>query len=215
MQRYDREPGLPTPRVAGKALSAVVAVQAEFDDWVNSSPTRVYSRQNPQSFGQANEYGESEFSGKLTPKLLWPFPTLSWAQAMRKRKRHTTRSAREAYDTIIRLREGGDLSAAKSDKLEANLQRLKGKLEPWPNLLVLLSNHQTKRPPGRNYLLFPSAIMASGVGCMPRSKISERTVSSSDLNASSLSSLAQFSRNSVFQISNWRPFPIFVSLLQP
>jgi len=46
-----------------------------------------------------------------------------------KKRGRMAAAARKAYDTILRLREGIELSHAQGDKLDANLRRLKSDLE--------------------------------------------------------------------------------------
>jgi len=45
------------------------------------------------------------------------------------KRRSSTQTARKAYDTIMRLRRGVELSVAENNKLNANLQRLKAELQ--------------------------------------------------------------------------------------
>ena len=46
-----------------------------------------------------------------------------------KKKQRTTHAARRAYDTIVRLREGVDLTDAENAKLDRALLRLKSELQ--------------------------------------------------------------------------------------
>jgi len=45
------------------------------------------------------------------------------------KKNRTTRTARRAHDAIVRLRTDIELNQVETDKLEANLQRLKSELQ--------------------------------------------------------------------------------------
>ena len=128
VQRYERELALPIHRPAGKSLAAVVALQTELDNWVSKSPRRVDSRPNRRALDTRTNKLRADFL-QIDSEIALTFSAIALRATNQEQKRRTIRTARKAYDTITQLRESTDLSASDSDKLEANLRRLKTELE--------------------------------------------------------------------------------------
>jgi len=128
VQRYERELGLPAHRPAGKALAAVVAIRTELDNWVTASPRRGDSRPNHWALDTRTNKLRANFL-KIDSEIALTFSNMALGTSNQEKRARTTRTARKAYDAIMQLREGTDLSDVESDKLEANLRRLKRDLE--------------------------------------------------------------------------------------
>ena len=129
VQRYERELALPIHRPAGKSLAAVVALQTELDNWVSKSPRRVDSRPHSRALLDTRTNKLKADFLQIDSEIALTFSAIALRATNQEKKRRTIRTARKAYDTITQLRESTDLSASDSDKLEANLRRLKTELE--------------------------------------------------------------------------------------
>lgn len=90
-------------------------------------PTRTHN-QTPKGgiAGQANE-ARRDFL-QIDSQVALTFSGIALAASNEEKRRRTTRTARTAYDTIMRLRSGVDLSDAERDKLDRNLEQLKREL---------------------------------------------------------------------------------------
>lgn len=128
MQRYEREMGFPIHRPAGQSRAAVVATKTELDKWLTSpSSQRIDSATTRRALDSRTNKLRVEFL-KVDCNIVLTFAGIALTTTNPEKRRSTTESARKAYDTILRLRKGADLSVTEADKLEANLRRLKGKL---------------------------------------------------------------------------------------
>ena len=123
VQRYERALGLPLHRPAGKSAAAVFANKSELDHWITAGPTR----QIPRLTNRANKAG-ADFL-RVDSEIALTFAGLALQRADDEKRKRQIETARKAYDTIRRLRKGIELSKTESDKLDANLQRLKSELQ--------------------------------------------------------------------------------------
>ena len=126
VQRYERELGLPIHRPAGKSLGSVIATKAELDRWVAAGPTRLNLAAKGLR-GWSNRLG-ADFL-QIDSEIALTFSGLAVQARDPRRKRRTIRAARKAYDTILHLRENITLNEAESERLDANLERLKSELQ--------------------------------------------------------------------------------------
>lgn len=127
VQRYERELGLPIHRPSGKSAGAVIATKAELDGWVNASPTQVGSMRKRWPSERTNRMG-AEFL-QIDSEIALTFSGMALGASDKEKRRRTTKTARRAYDTIMRLRKGIALTDAQTEKLDANVQRLKSELQ--------------------------------------------------------------------------------------
>ncbi len=126
VQRYEREMGLPILRPTGK--SVVTAIRTELDNWVTNSHVSL----PPPARRRALESRTNELRAKflqIDSEIALTFSNLAMTASNPEKKRRTAQTAREAYDTIMRLRKETQLRDAEKHKREANLQRLKHELE--------------------------------------------------------------------------------------
>jgi len=128
VQRYEREMGLPIHRPAGKSGAAVVAKQAELDNWITSGPSRIDSMPMRRALGSRTNSLRANFL-QIDSEVALTFASIALGARDQETRTHTTQTARKAYDTIMRLREGTYLTDAATVKLEANLRRLKSELQ--------------------------------------------------------------------------------------
>lgn len=123
VQRYERELGLPLHRPAGKATGAVFANKRDLDRWITTGPARRTHRLTDR----ANKVG-ADFL-RIDSEVALTFSGIALQTTDEEKSRRTRRIAREAYFTIMHIRKNIDLSKADSEKLDANLQRLKSELQ--------------------------------------------------------------------------------------
>ena len=128
VQRYERERALPNHRPAGKVLAGVVAIQTELDNWVTTSAKRKDSRPNRWSLNAQTNRLRANFL-QIDCETALTFSSIALETRNEERRKSATQAARKAYDTIMHLREGTDLSDAERNKLEVNLMRLKSELQ--------------------------------------------------------------------------------------
>jgi hypothetical protein len=125
VQRYERELRLPVHRPAGRSHAAVIATKAELDAWVAASAKRMLYRW-PAS--QLNENG-SKFL-LIDSEIALTFAGIALGATSNEiKRRRTTRTARRAYDTIMRLRNHIELNDQDRERLDANLARLQSELQ--------------------------------------------------------------------------------------
>lgn len=124
VQRYEREQRLPIHRPAGG--SAVLAVKAELDTWVTGGPARAIPRR--AILNQRTNRLRAEFL-LIDSEIALTFTDIAQGASDREKRRRATQIARDARDTIMRLREKVEFDEAGERTLEANLQRLKGNLQ--------------------------------------------------------------------------------------
>lgn len=126
LQRYERT-GLPIHRPSGQARGVVIAIKAELDDWVRNGRVRTDSMQELSPMHRANRLGARFL--QVDSDVALTFSDLALRAKDEGTKRHTTGVARKAYDSIMRLKRGIHLSHAERYQLDANLRRLKSKLQ--------------------------------------------------------------------------------------
>ncbi len=126
VQRYEREMGLPILRLTGK--SAVTAIRPELDNWVTNSHASLPSPAKRRALESRTNELRAKFL-QIDSEIALTFSNLAMTASNPEKKRRTVQTAREAYDTIMRLRKDTQLRDAEKHKLEANLQRLKHELE--------------------------------------------------------------------------------------
>src|SRR5262245_44385080 len=66
---------------------------------------------------------------RIDSEIALTFSRIAAQTSNLEKKKRLTQAARKAYDSIMRLRSNLELSEAESNKLDANLQRLKGELQ--------------------------------------------------------------------------------------
>jgi hypothetical protein len=127
VQRYERELALPIHRPAGKSHGAVIATKPELDAWVTAGPRRIDAMPKRWPGEQTNRL-VAEFL-QTDAEIALTFCAIALEAKDEPRKSRTSQTARKAYDTIMRLRKGIDLSDKQKRQLDASLQRLKSELE--------------------------------------------------------------------------------------
>jgi hypothetical protein len=126
VQRYEREMGLPIHRPAG--TSSPVAIKAQLDDWVIKSPNRADLIPKPRALNTRTNSLRANFL-QIDCEIALTFASIALTTDDQQKRRRTSKTARKAYDTIMRFRQDTDLTAAQKNKLDANLQRLKSELQ--------------------------------------------------------------------------------------
>jgi hypothetical protein len=126
VQRYEREMGLPIHRPAG-SQSAVVANKAELDDWLITGSGRVDSIAMRALNSRTNTL-RADFL-QIDSEIALTFSSIALRASDQDTRIRTTKTARRAYDTILWLREDTYLTDAASDKLDANMRRLRNELQ--------------------------------------------------------------------------------------
>src|SRR5215467_3758798 len=102
VQRYERGQHLPIHRPAGKSVSAVSAIQAELDRWVTGSAIQVNREPKIQAtFSKTNRLG-ADFL-RVDCEIALTLCSIALHASDLEKKRRAVRSARTAYDTIMRL----------------------------------------------------------------------------------------------------------------
>jgi hypothetical protein len=127
VQRYERDLHLPIHRPSGESNGSVIAIKAELDSWVAAAPVRRDSILKSWPAARTNKLG-AEFL-QIDSEIALTFSALALDARDMVKKRRTAQTARRAYDTIMRLRKGIDLTPAEEEKLDANLRRLEIELE--------------------------------------------------------------------------------------
>jgi hypothetical protein len=130
VQRYERYMGFPVRRPGGKSAGAVIARKAEIDGWIASCPVRSDSRPNrlATEITKTTNRTAARFL-QIDSEIALTFSDLALKARDDAKRANTTRTARKAYDTIMRLRKGIELTDVQRQKLDANLSRLKSELE--------------------------------------------------------------------------------------
>jgi hypothetical protein len=127
VQRYELKLGLPIHRPNGRSIGSVIATKAELDGWVKAAPTRVGSMPKRRLTEQTNRLGARFL--QVDTEIALTFSGLALAASDEGKRRSATQTARTAYNSIMRLRQGIELTDAQREKLDANLQRLKSELQ--------------------------------------------------------------------------------------
>ena len=127
VQRYELQLGLPVHRIAGKSGSAVLATKAELDAWVSATPVRTNESPRRVPTGRTNRLGV-EFL-QVDSQIALTFSAIALDTRDSEKRIRATRTARKAYDSIMRLSKNIEFTEAERQKLDANLQRLKSELQ--------------------------------------------------------------------------------------
>jgi hypothetical protein len=127
VQRYERGQALPIHRPAGKSRGAVFATKPELDTWVTASSLRAYPISKSWPASRANQVGAKFL--QVDSEIALTFCSLALEARDEGKRRRTGQTARRAYDTIMSLREGIELTDAEQSKLNANLDRLRSELQ--------------------------------------------------------------------------------------
>jgi len=127
VQRYEHQLALPIHRPAGKPAGSVIATKKELDDWVNASPTQVDSMPKCWPTERTNRIG-AEFL-QVDAEIALTFCGIALTATNNEKRSSASHTARKAYDTIMRLRKGLNLTDAQRGKLDTNLQRVKSELQ--------------------------------------------------------------------------------------
>jgi hypothetical protein len=127
VQRYERSFGLPIRRIGGKSRGAVISTKSELDAWIGAVPVQreLIPRTSPAT--RSNTLG-AEFL-QIDSEIALTFSALALQTADPSKKLRTSKTARIAYDTIVRLRKIVVLNEAQGTKLNTNLERLKSDLQ--------------------------------------------------------------------------------------
>lgn len=127
VQRYERELSLPVRRISRKGTGSVIATRADLDRWLSGSPPRAHSISALTPIAQRHNQLKADFL-QIDSQVALTFSGIALGTSEPARKEHVTLTARKAYNAIMRLRQGVDLSLKEEDKLDANMARLKSEL---------------------------------------------------------------------------------------
>lgn len=128
VQRYERQMGLPIHRPVGKTSPAVVAVEAELDQWLTGPREPVYSLAKRKALKSRTNKLRASFL-RIDCDIALTFASVALGATDQEKRRRTTRIAREAYDTILRLKQSTELGEAEEHNLNTDLRRLKSELK--------------------------------------------------------------------------------------
>jgi hypothetical protein len=127
VQRYELGLALPIHRPAGKSRGVVFATKPELDAWITADSLRVNPMPKPWPTNRTNRIG-AEFL-QVDSEIALTFSALGLEARDEGKRRRLSQTARKAYETIMRLRQGIKLTDAESSKLNANLERLRNELQ--------------------------------------------------------------------------------------
>ena len=127
VQRYERDLGLPVHRISGRSASAVLAIKAELDHWINSTRVRLNEGTARKSTDQANRLGVDFL--QVDSEIALTFSSMALETNDKEKKIRATQTARRAYESIMRLSKKIEFTQAQREKLNVNLQRLKAELK--------------------------------------------------------------------------------------
>lgn len=127
VQRYERKLGLPIHRIGRKSGSAVLATKAELDAWISTTP--VGTNESPRRVppGLTSRLG-ADFL-RIDSETALTFSAIALDTRDSEKRIRATRTARKAYNSIMRLSKNIEFTEAERQKLDANLQRLKDELQ--------------------------------------------------------------------------------------
>lgn len=128
VQRYEREFSLPIRRVSGNATGSVIATRMDLDKWLSDSRARTDSIVGLTSIAQRHNQLKADFL-QIDSQIALTFSGIALGASNTEKKERMTLSARKAYNAIMRLRRGVELSDVEKDKLDANVDRLKSELQ--------------------------------------------------------------------------------------
>lgn len=126
VQRYERELQLPIRRYNGK--TSVMATTVDLDAWVSGAPTKIPSIRNVTPVFQRTNMLGAEFL-QIDSKIALTFSGLALCTKDATRKEQRTGIARNAYETIMRLRRNITLDDSEKNNLDVNIARLKSELK--------------------------------------------------------------------------------------
>jgi len=127
IQRYERELGLPIHRPNGKSSGSVIATKAELDGWLNATLIQVGSVPKRWPTERTHRIG-AQFL-QVDSEIALTFSAIALGASDEGKRRRAAQTARKAFDAIMRLRKNIILTDAETNKLDANLHRLKGELQ--------------------------------------------------------------------------------------
>ena len=127
IQRYERELGLPIRRISGKVTGSVIANRPDLERWLSGSRGKAHSTSALTPIAQRHNQLKADFL-RIDSLVALTFSGIALGTSEPARKEHVTLTARKAYDTVMRLRPGVDLTSIENDKLDANMARLKTEL---------------------------------------------------------------------------------------
>jgi hypothetical protein len=127
VQRYEVGLALPIRRPAGKSRGAVFATKPELDAWITGASLRVDSMPKPWPTNRTNRIGAKFL--QVDSEIALTFSGLALEARDEGKRRRTGQTARKTYETIMRLRQGIELTDAESSRLNANLERLRSELQ--------------------------------------------------------------------------------------
>lgn len=128
VQRYEREMGLPILRPAGTSASSVTATKAELDRWFSAPHVPENSQAKRRSLKSETNKLRADFL-QIDCDIAMTFVSIALEAKDDEKRTRTTRVAREAYDTIVRMKRNTEMGDAERDELDANLRRLEGRLK--------------------------------------------------------------------------------------
>lgn len=128
VQRYERQMGLPIHRPGGKTSPAVVAVEAELEQWLTAPRVLEYSLAKRRSLKSRTNQLRANFL-QIDCEIALTFASVALGATNQEKRTRTTRVARKAYDTILRLKRSTNLDEDEKRKLHAGLLRLKSALQ--------------------------------------------------------------------------------------
>lgn len=128
IQRYERQLALPIRRSGGKFKGSVVATKTDLDAWVSARSFRDFSRPDFRPVAKRANQLKADFL-RLDSEIGLTFAGLALDASHPEKRERTTVAARNAYDAIMRLREGVELTVGQRDELDAKVEGLKRKLQ--------------------------------------------------------------------------------------
>src|SRR5215831_9312998 len=102
VQRHESKLGLPIHRPNGKSAGSVITTKKEVDDWVKASPLRVGSMPKHWPTKQTNKVG-AQFL-RIDSEIALTFSGIALGEGDEEGRKKTAKTARRAYDAIMRLR---------------------------------------------------------------------------------------------------------------
>jgi hypothetical protein len=128
LQRYEsQENGPLIHRPSGKSRGAVIARKGELDAWITADQARLDSIPKDWPNDRTNTIGVTFLL--VDSEMALTFSNLALQATNNQKRRNSTRIARKAYNSIVRLRTNIKFEASDRHKLDANLHRLKTELE--------------------------------------------------------------------------------------
>jgi hypothetical protein len=133
VQRYERQQHLPVRRISGKTTGSVIATTADLDAWVSGGFTRPNARRNLTTLGRRFNQLKAEFL-RIDSEIALTFSAIALISNSSERRNHMALAARKAYNAIMCLRQGVDLSELEKSHLDSNVARLQTDLQRLEHL---------------------------------------------------------------------------------